>query len=438
MRARVACDEKMLGSAWVGPVPAEWPLVRLKHLARLYAGGTPDRENRDYWEEGTIPWLNSGEVNQWLIERPSEFITEDGFRNSSAKWVPKGALVMALAGQGKTKGMVAELAIDSTCNQSMAAIVPAAGTASRFLLYWLSANYVPIRNRAGGEQRDGLNLEIIGNIPCPRPDERVQRAIAEYLDRETARLDALVAAKERVLALLAEKRKALVTRAVTRGLNPRAPLRDSGIPWLGKIPTHWEVKRLKRVGEAVIGLTFDPADMVNDSRGVLVLRASNVRDQKVVLDDNVYVAMDIPEHLRTRVNDILICSRSGSRALIGKSALIDEASAGLTFGAFMTVFRSPQNAYLFYALNSPIFEYQAGAFSTSTINQLTVETLESLEVPLPPASEEKGIVAFLRDATARLDSLMRATEGTVALLKERRVAVVAAAVAGETTLGGGA
>jgi type I restriction enzyme S subunit len=400
-------------------------------LARLYSGGTPDRENRDYWEGGTVPWLNSGEVNQWLITKPSEFITELGLRNSSAKWIPKGALVMALAGQGKTKGTVAELAIDSTCNQSMAAIVPGAEGVSRFLLYWLSANYESIRNRAGGEQRDGLNLEIVGDIPCPQPNRRVQRAIADYLDHETARLDALVAAKERVLGLLAEKRRALITRAVTRGLDLRASLRDSGIPWLGKIPAHWEIKRLKHVGRAIIGLTFDPADTVTEGSGVLVLRASNVQDQKIVLGDNLFVLMDIPEALRTREGDILICSRSGSRALIGKNALIDQASAGLTFGAFMTVFRSPNNEYLFYIFNSPLFDYQAGAFSTSTINQLTVETLNGMEIPLPPPSEQKAIAATLRERTSRLDRLAQTTGRTIALLKERRAALIEAAVTGQ-------
>jgi type I restriction enzyme S subunit len=146
--------------------------------------------------------------------------------------------------------------------------------------------------------------------------------------------------------------------------------------------------------------------------------------------------MDIPETLRTRAGDILICSRSGSRALIGKNALIDQASAGLTFGAFMTVFRSPDNDYLFYIFNSSLFDYQAGAFSTSTINQLTVETLNGMEVPLPPPPEQEAIVARLRDKTSQLDRLAEATERTIALLKERRAALIAAAVTGQIDVGG--
>ena len=277
----------------------------------------------------------------------------------------------------------------------------------------------------------GLNRETAYAKDVLVPPLPQQRAIADYLDRETARLDALVAAKERVLGLLAEKRRALITRAVTRGLDPNVTLRDSGIPWLGEIPAHWEIKRLKHVGRAIIGLTFDPADTVTDNSGVLVLRASNVRAQKIAFDDNLFVLTDIPKSLRTRVGDILICSRSGSRALIGKNALIEQAAAGLTFGAFMTVFRSPHNEYLFYIFNSPLFDYQAGAFSTSTINQLTVETLNGMEVPLPPPSEQRAIVASLRKRTSRLDRLVEATDQTISLLKERRAALIAAAVTGQ-------
>jgi hypothetical protein len=106
--------------------------------------------------------------------------------------------------------------------------------------------------------------------------------------------------------------------------------------------------------------------------GTLVLRSSNIQDRKIILDDNVYVQMPIPDELITRKGDILICSRNGSRDLIGKNAQIDEESVGCSFGAFTTLFRSEHNRYLYYLFNSPLFEYQSGRFLTATINQLTI------------------------------------------------------------------
>ncbi|AVE40364.1 restriction endonuclease subunit S [Providencia rettgeri] len=131
-------EYKEYNSAWFDFLPSHWQSVSLKWTSHLYSGGTPSKDNLSFWENGSIPWLNSGAVNQSLIEKPSAFITRDAFNNSSAKWIPKESLVMALAGQGKTKGMVAQLAIDSTCNQSMAAIVPSKDISSRFLFWWLT------------------------------------------------------------------------------------------------------------------------------------------------------------------------------------------------------------------------------------------------------------------------------------------------------------
>ena len=121
---------------WLGDVPEHWRHACLRWLSRIYSGGTPDKSNPDFWSDGTIPWLNSGAVNQNEITEPSGFITEEGFSSSSTRWIPPYALLMALAGQGKTKGMVAQLMFEATCNQSMAAIIPASTLSSRDLYWW--------------------------------------------------------------------------------------------------------------------------------------------------------------------------------------------------------------------------------------------------------------------------------------------------------------
>ena len=206
---------KASGIEWLGNVPEHWNAGRLRRFSRRYSGGTPDKTNLTYWQDGVIPWLNSGAVNDRLILEPSTFITPEAFANSSAKWIPAGALVMALAGQGKTKGMVAQLAIPSTCNQSMAAIVPSPNLDARFLFWWLDSNYQSIRNLAGGDSRDGLNLELVGDIPMPVLPHPEQTAIAEFLDLETAKIDTLTAEAQSFIDLLQERRSALISAAVT-------------------------------------------------------------------------------------------------------------------------------------------------------------------------------------------------------------------------------
>jgi type I restriction enzyme S subunit len=156
-----------------------------------------------------------------------------------------------------------------------------------------------------------------------------------------------------------------------------------------------------------------------------------VQDGRISFDDNVFVRGAIPSKLRTRLGDILICSRNGSRALIGKNARIDETSAGITFGAFMTVFRSRFSEFLYWAFNSEMFTFQSGAFLTSTINQLTVNNLNSFSVALPPKDEQRHIALYLERETAQLNRLISSVEAAITRLTEYRQALIASAVTGK-------
>ena len=204
--------------------------------------------------------------------------------------------------------------------------------------------------------------------------------------------------------------------------------KPSGVEWLGDVPQHWEVKRLKWVGESIIGLTYSPTDVVNEGEGTLVLRSSNIQGGRIVFDDNVFVSAEIPSKLRTRANDIVICTRNGSRDLVGKTGKISKQDAGLTFGAFTAVFRSSSNAYMFYVFNSSLFSFQAGLYQTSTIFQLTNGTINAFQIPLPPADEQHGIANFLDVQTARLDALLAKRRALLEKLSEKRTALISRTV----------
>jgi type I restriction enzyme, S subunit len=204
--------------------------------------------------------------------------------------------------------------------------------------------------------------------------------------------------------------------------------KPSGVEWLGDVPEHWEVKRLRWVGDAIIGLTYSPADVVSEGEGTLVLRSSNIQDGRIVQDDNVFVSAEIPHNLRTRANDIVICTRNGSRELVGKTGKISEQETGLTFGAFTAVFRSPANDYMFYVFNSGLFSFQAGLYQTSTIFQLTNGTINAFQIPLPPPAEQQAIAAFLDRETERVDLLVAKKRELIERLKEKRTALISRTV----------
>src|ERR1041385_1596705 len=429
-----ALREARIEVPWLGTLCADWPLVPLRYLVTFLSGGTPDKGNADFWTGGTIPWVSPKDMKVDRIDDSEDHITAAALGSSATQRVPVGSVLVVVRGMILAHTLpVAVTTGPVTINQDIKALVCGSRILPEFLhaVFAGQAEWLLSQADSSAHGTRKLETEVLQRFEVPCPPLDLQRKIVTAIQLQAPDLDGVVAAKRPVLELLAEKRKAIIATAITGGLDPNVKLRDSSVQWLGEIPAHWETKRLKYLGQAIIGLTYAPADAVTDGSGTLVLRASNVQEQRIVLDDNVFVATAIPSELVTRLDDILICSRSGSRALIGKCALIGPESEGMSFGAFMMVFRGEYNSYLFHVFNSPLFEYQAGAFGTSTINQLTVETLSNMEVPLPPDDERQAIVDHIIRETEKLDAVRVATERTIALLKERRSALIAAAVTGQ-------
>ena len=309
---------------------------------------------------------------------------------------------------------------------------------SRYLAYLvLSEPFLePVIASVYGAKMPRADWGEIRNIKVWAPPLPEQRAIADYLDRETAQIDAFIAKNEELITLLTERRAAVIARAVTKGIDDAAELKPSGVPALGSIPTGWAVRRVRNVGRAIIGLTYAPEDICGeDDGGTLVLRAGNIQDSRLDLEDCVYVSKSIPDSLRLRLGDIVICARNGSARLIGKNALATEEVVGQTWGALMAVLRTPTNEYLRWVLNSTIFTSSLGAFATATINQLTSSTLHSLQFALPPRDEQVAIAAYLEEATNSIDEAIRAAGRATDLARERRAALISAAVTGKIDVG---
>ena len=299
----------------------------------------------------------------------------------------------------------------------------------RFLFYLLEA--LGLDKISDDTAVPGLSREKAYSALSPLPPLDIQQRIATYLDEKTKQIDALIARKQALLERLAEKRQAIITQAVTKGLDPSVPMKDSGIEWLGQIPAHWEVKRLKFVGETILGLTYAPLDVVNEGEGKLVLRASNIQKGLLTRDDSVFVQTEIPEELILRAGDILICSRNGSRSLIGKNAIISPEYEGETFGAFMTVYRSKMHRFIHLVFNSELFSFQSGRFMTSTINQLTINTIKDFAVPIPSEEEQQAIADAVHAQLNPLDLLANQISVSIERLAEHRSALISAAVTGQ-------
>lgn len=398
---------------WLPALPAGWTKGALRWQANVYSGGTPSRDVAAYWTDGTIPWLASGAVNQWAITEPSEFITERALRESSAQWVPAGAVVMGLAGQGKTKGMVARTEIRATCNQSMCAIVPeTARLEHRFLHFWLSVNHDNIRNLAGGDKRDGLNQEHVRSIVVPLPPLALQSRIADYLDRETAEIDSMDAELNLLMDTLEERRQ--VTTSRLHGLDHEG------------VRLKWLMKEIDdRAGSRSEKLSL---------LSVSIHSGVQLRDESTT---NQNASADLSHYKVARKGDMVLNRMRAFQGGLG-IAPVD----GLVSPDYSVLRMDPSqllSAWAEYLMRSPEFidamsaalrgigSADQGNVRTPRIN---VRDLFDLAIPLPDIDVQARIVAELDGQTARIDDMIADAQRLKVFLAERRFTLITEVVTG--------
>ena len=212
---------KPSGIEWLGDVPEPWEVLRLGRVAKVFNGSTPSRMEPAYWLGGKVPWLSSGKVNEHLVESASELVTERALRECSISLVPKGAVIIGLVGQGKTRGRSAILGIDACISQNIAAIILLRKLNGNYLQHFLTAFYKMIREYGRGGNQEALNCEIVANIKVSIPPLDEQDSICDYLQSALAGLERAAQYINRETELLREYRTRLIADVVTGKVDVR-------------------------------------------------------------------------------------------------------------------------------------------------------------------------------------------------------------------------
>jgi type I restriction enzyme S subunit len=416
--------------AWVNSLPEGWSAKPLRATAD-YVVSNVDKIPAD--DEVPVRLCNYTDVyNHEFIMLGLEFMQATATKAEIEKFrLALGDVLITKDSEAwddiGVPALVRETADDLVCGYHLALLRPRTDRVyGAFLFRCLQAKPVRVQLElaANGVTRFGIPKADIGAATLPVPPFHMQRAIADYLDLETARLDALVAAKERVLVLLAEKRRALITRAVIRGLDPNAPLRDSGIPWLGAIPAHWAVRRIAWLfrerdqrGEADL-----PLLEVSINAGVALREFSDDRIESTAADFNTYKVAkrgDIAfNKMRMWQGAVGVTPADG---LVSPDYVVAEPTGSLN------------SAYAGLLFRTQAFSAECARHSHGIVwdrLRLYWEGFRAIQVPLPPMEDQSRIIEHVGSAAAKLDRLSASTERTIALLKERRAALIAAAVTG--------
>lgn len=421
---RPETEMKDSGIEWIGDIPANWGKSKLKYLGGYingYAFKPSDwsARGRQIIRIQDLTGSNSGEPNYF-----------DGTLDEKYRVVNGDILVSWAA----TLDAFVWTKEDGWLNQHIFKAVPNEKIVKGYFLWLLKVAMDNMNNDdKHGIVMQHVTIGLFNNYVVPLAPYTEQQSIADYLDETCSKIDEIIAEAKASIDEYKELKQSVIFEAVTKGLDKNVEMKDSGVEWIGEIPATWDVLRIKDIGAARNGLTYSPNDQVDSGKGTLVLRSSNVQNGQIVFDDNVYVNKDIPDNLMLDEGDILICSRNGSRRLIGKNAIVPE-SGKYTFGAFMMVLKpfNDNKKYIHWILNSGVFGYYLPMFFTSTINQLTRENFRNMQIPYcMDVNVQKDIVEYLDKKCELFDSLITEKESLINDLEAYKKSLIYEVVTGK-------
>ena len=426
------------GVEWLGEIPAHWEVGRLKTTASVQLSNV-DKHS----EEGQVPVKLCNYVDVYyndLITAELKFMNATATPEQVRRFPLRvGDVLITKDSESWTDiavpAVVGEDLSDVLCGYHLAHIKPGPDLDGRFLARQFSA--IGTRDQfhvaANGITRFGLGGDAIRTGLFPIAPIEEQHAIADFLDRETAKIDGLVVRKERLIELLQEKRTALITRAVTRGLDPNVPMKDSGVEWLGEIPAHWRVGKLKHACERVFVGIAEAATFAYVDEGVPMLRSTDVRANRVRIDEIRCIAVSFADRLASKQlrTDDIVTVRTGNA---GVSAVVPSAYDG---GQCFTLVvsrptRTNDSRYVCYWLNARPGQEQftVEGVGTAQVN-ISVPIVQNAVVCMPPPEEQMHIANWIEQEVARWDGLIAKISQALDHLGEFRTALISAAVTGK-------
>ena len=430
---------KESGVEWLREVPAHWHVSLLKRGYEVVLGKMLQPEAKRENDE-LLPYLRAANI------QPSGVDTFDVKTMWFSREEKKSLLLRhgdLLVSEGGDVGRSAIWSSDEECyfQNSINRIRSIAGNDTRFLYFWMSSikknGYVDVLCNKSTIAH--FTAEKVAAVPLLIPDKNEQTQIARFLDHETARIDALIEEQQRLIELLKEKRQAVISHAVTKGLDPTVPMKDSGVEWLGEVPEHWIVAGLKWFW-SVTDCKHITAEFVDD--GIPLASIREVQGRYVALDNAKQTTeafyQQFIEGGRGLVAGDLIFSRN---ATVGEVAQVADWHPPFAMGQDVCVLKKQykwlSTDYLQAVLRSPVVLIQLDNLMIgSTFKRVNVEDIRGIIVPMPPQYEQKIIAEYLIQEAEGFDSLLAAAQNTITLLQERRSALISAAVTGKIDVRG--
>ena len=415
---------KPSGIDWIGDVPNQWHLKRVKDVSlKIVGGGTPDTGNEDYWDwdkEMGIPWVAIADITKNAIITDTEkFITQNGLLNSSAQLIDEGKLLYSIyASLGKVAISGRKLAT----NQAILSIYENPKRVNvNFLKYYLINLEDIVAGSGSSTTQNNISLEKLRTFKIAIPELSEQLTIANYLDNQTKKIDYLIANKKVQAEKLKELRQIEINNAVTKGLNPNAEMKDSGIEWLGKIPKHWEVKRLKNL----VNQVSEKSSEILDDDFLVALENIESHNGKFIETSSEYENNGI----KFKKDNLLY---NKLRPYLNKVFLADKD--GICVGDIIVIECTPKlhPAFLQFRMLSDSFcSIIMSSVYGAKMPRTSWQFISSLKIGYPSFDEQVQIVEYLNERTKAIEGLIQNINRQIEKLQELRKIKIYEAVTGK-------
>jgi type I restriction enzyme S subunit len=425
------------GVPWLGQVPAGWAVVPVKAIASCNDDVLPENMPPD--EVIEYVEISDVEEGRGIIHRTPMTFAEAPSR--ARRKVQAGDVIVSTV----RTYLRAIATIPPDCDRLVVstgfAVFRPRRVLASFLGYLFRTEFVvaQIIARSVGVSYPAINASEVARLPIPLPPPAEQRAIAAFLDRECGKMDALVAEQERLIALLKEKQQAVISHAVTKGLDPNAPMKDSGVAWLGQVPAHWEVKRLKDIGTLVGGAGFPHEEQGREGEELPFYKVADLaraEGGRTMGDAESTISRETASALRARIipGNSIVYAKIGAALLLNRRRITTRPCCiDNNMTAFTPALERLSTLWAWYWLSIIDFGQVANPGAVPSFSE---GDQEILPIALPDLNEQRAITAFLDRECSKLDSVTTEAERAIALLKERRAALISAAVTGKIDVRG--
>lgn len=434
----MARDMKNSGIEWIGKIPKEWVRCKIKNICSLIGSGTtPISGNIEFYENGIINWIQSGDIyGKSIISEVSTLITDKALLTNKALKIYKAPFIV-IAMYGASVGNTAISYIDACTNQACCCVKPKEDVELKFLFYWINICKIDFLFRAEGGGQPNISQEKIKNQFCVFPPINEQEKIANFLDKKCAEIDLLSSDIQSQISILEDYKKAVITEAVTKGLNPDVEMKDSGIEWIEKLPITWCKARIGYNSwiRARLGWKGLKAEEYVD-KGYAFLSAFNIINNQLNWNDLNYINQeryDESPEIKLCIGDIILVKDGAG---IGKCARIDALPVGeaTTNGslAVISTYNSLNYKYLYYYLQSSMFQnYILRIMNGMGVPHLSQEHLRKIIIPIPPIREQQEISDYLDYRCIKIDDAINEKREQLEVLEQYKKSLIYEYVTGK-------